>query len=137
MRTDPRLLEQMLRNLLANAVKYTERGKILMGCRRHGGKLRIEVWDTGIGIPGEQLDGIFEEFRQLNNSARERDRGLGLGLSIVRRVGDLLGHRIEVRSWPGRGSVFAITVPLSEGSQRPAGEIAEVRGRRGHVPARS
>ena len=123
MRSDPRLLEQMLRNLLANAVKYTERGKILLGCRRYGDKLRIEVWDTGIGIPGEQLTGIFEEFRQLDNSARERERGLGLGLAIVRRVGDLLGHRIDVRSWLGRGSVFAITVPLSEGGQRPSGEV--------------
>jgi len=120
-RSDPRLLEQMLRNLLANAVKYTERGKVLLGCRRRGDKLRIEVWDTGIGIPAEQLDVIFEEFRQLDNPARERHRGLGLGLSIVRRVGDLLEHRITVRSWPGRGSVFAVTVQLSADEQRPRG----------------
>ena len=92
-RSDPRLLEQMLRNLLANAVKYTERGKVLLGVRRRGDMLRIEVWDTGIGIPAEQLEVIFEEFLQLDNAARERHRGLGLGLSIVRRVGDLLGHR--------------------------------------------
>ena len=111
-RSDPRLLEQTLRNLLANAVKYTEGGKVLLGCRRRGDKLRIEVWDTGIGIPAGQLKSIFEEFHQLDNAARERSRGLGLGLSIVQRISDLLGHRIDVRSWPNRGSVFAIEVPI-------------------------
>jgi len=112
--SDPRLLEQTLRNLLANAVKYTERGKVLLGCRRHGDKLRIEVWDTGIGIPAEQLEAIFEEFHQLDNAARERNRGLGLGLSIVQRISDLLGNAVTVRSWPDRGSVFAVDVPLGE-----------------------
>jgi two-component system CheB/CheR fusion protein len=112
-RSDPRLLEQMLRNLLANAVKYTERGRILLGCRRRGDRLRVEVWDTGIGIPAGQLKRIFEEFHQLDNAARERSRGVGLGLSIVQRICDLLGHAIDVRSRPGRGSVFAIEVPLA------------------------
>jgi two-component system, chemotaxis family, CheB/CheR fusion protein len=116
-RSDPRLLEQTLRNLLANAVKYTERGKVLLGCRRRADKLRIEVWDTGIGIPAGQLDTIFEEFHQLDNAARERNRGLGLGLSIVQRISDLLGNAIDVRSWPDRGSVFAIEVPLGENRQ--------------------
>ena len=116
-RSDPRLLEQTLRNLLANAVKYTERGKILLGCRRRGGKLRVEVWDTGIGIPAGQLKSIFEEFHQIGNAARERSRGLGLGLSIVQRISDLLGHKVEVRSWPGGGSVFAIEVPIGAGVQ--------------------
>jgi two-component system CheB/CheR fusion protein len=116
-RSDPRLLEQTLRNLLANAVKYTERGKVLLGCRRRGNKLRIQVWDTGIGIPPEQLDSIFEEFHQLDNAARERNRGLGLGLSIVQRISDLLGNAIEVRSWVNRGSVFAAEVPLGENEQ--------------------
>jgi two-component system, chemotaxis family, CheB/CheR fusion protein len=125
-RSDPRLLEQMLRNLIANAVKYTARGKVLLGCRRRGDKLCIEVWDTGIGIPAEQLEVIFEEFRQLDNAARERHRGLGLGLSIVRRVGDLLEHRIAVRSWPGRGSVFTVTVQLSADGQRPRGSGGRV-----------
>jgi two-component system, chemotaxis family, CheB/CheR fusion protein len=116
-RSDPRLLEQTLRNLLANAVKYTERGKVLLGCRRRGNKLRIEVWDTGIGIPAEQLEAIFEEFHQLDNPARERNRGLGLGLSIVQRISDLLGNAVDVRSWPNRGSVFAVEVPLGENKQ--------------------
>ncbi len=116
-RSDPRLLEQTLRNLLANAVKYTERGKVLLGCRRRGNKLRIEVWDTGIGIPAEQLEAIFEEFHQLDNAARERSRGLGLGLSIVQRISDLLGNTVDVRSWPNRGSVFAVEVPLGRNKQ--------------------
>jgi len=121
--SDPRLLEQMIRNLLSNAVKYTERGKLLLGCRRRGDKLRIEVWDTGPGIPEGQLKAIFEEFHQLDNAARERSRGLGLGLAIVQRLGDLLGHAIDVRSRPGKGSVFAVEVPLgraAEAVQPPA-----------------
>ena len=121
-RSDPRLLEQMLRNLLANAVKYTEQGKILLGCRRRGDKLRIEVWDTGIGIAAGQLTAIFQEFHQVDNAARERSRGIGLGLSIVQRIGDLLGNTVDVRSWPGQGSVFAIEVLLGEQEQRlPSG----------------
>jgi two-component system CheB/CheR fusion protein len=110
--SDPRLLEQMIRNLLSNAVKYTERGRILLGCRRRGDKLRIEVWDTGPGIPEGQLKAIFEEFHQLDISARERSGGLGLGLAIVQRLADLLGHAVDVRSRPGKGSVFAVEVPL-------------------------
>lgn len=111
-RSDPRLLEQMLRNLLANAVKYTTHGKILLGCRRRGDRLRIEVWDTGIGISAAEHDAIFEEYHQVGNEARDRVLGLGLGLSIVRRLGDLLGHRVLVDSRPGAGSVFSIEVAL-------------------------
>jgi two-component system CheB/CheR fusion protein len=111
-RSDPRLLEQMIRNLLSNAVKYTAKGKILLGCRRRGEKVRIEVLDTGIGIPKEEVRRIFEEFHQLDNPARESSRGLGLGLSIVQRLGELLAHPIDVRSLPGSGSVFAVEVPL-------------------------
>ena len=110
--SDPRLLEQMMRNLLSNAFKYTRRGKVLLGCRRHEGMLSIEVWDTGIGIREDALQEIFEEFHQVDNAARERSRGLGLGLSIVQRLGNLLGHRICVRSQPGKGSVFAVDVML-------------------------
>ena len=114
-RSDPRLLEQMIRNLVSNALKYTKRGKVLLGCRRHRGVLRIEVWDTGIGIPEEALGVIFEEYHQLDNVARERSRGLGLGLSIVHHLGELLGHPIHVRSRPGKGSVFSIDVARPPG----------------------
>lgn len=108
--SDPRLLEQILRNLISNAIKYTENGKILIGCRRRGGQFSIEVWDSGLGIDSTQIDSIFEEYRQVDNVARERVRGLGLGLSIVKRLGDLLGHTVCVRSVLGKGSVFAIHV---------------------------
>jgi two-component system CheB/CheR fusion protein len=114
-RSDPRLLEQMIRNLLSNALKYTQQGKVLVGCRRHKGKLRIEIWDTGIGIPESELQAIFEEYHQLDNAARQRSHGLGLGLSIVKSLGELLGHPIKVRSLHGKGSVFSIEVPLTPG----------------------
>lgn len=110
--SDPQLLEQMLRNLLSNAFKYTKSGKVLLGCRRRAGVLRIEIWDTGIGIPDGELQAVFEEYHQLDNDSRERSRGLGLGLSIVQRLGTLLGHQVRVSSHPGKGSAFAIEVQL-------------------------
>lgn len=110
--TDPALMDRVLSNLVANAVRYTEHGRILVGCRHlPGGQLRIEVWDSGIGIPADKLGEIFEEFRQLGNPERRRDKGTGLGLAIVRRIADLLEHRLAVRSVAGRGSVFSITLP--------------------------
>ncbi len=114
--TDRRLLEQMLRNLLSNALKYTKRGKVLLGCRRIANSISIEVLDTGIGIAADQLHAIFDEYHQVDNAARERSRGLGLGLSIVQRLGKLLGHAVRVRSVLGKGSAFAIEImlPLNE-----------------------
>lgn len=120
--SDPNLLEQMIRNLLANALKYTERGKVLLGCRRHEGMLSIEVWDTGIGIPEAELEAIFEEYHQLDNAARQRSRGLGLGLSIVQRLGNLLGHQVRVASHPGKGSVFSVDIKLPSGGAVPRRE---------------
>ena len=117
-RSDPGLLGQMLRNLISNALKYTKKGKVLIGCRRHKDTLSIEVWDTGMGIPNEDLQTIFEEYRQLGNAARERSLGLGLGLSIVQHLGVLLGHRIGVRSSPGKGSVFSIEVMTQQSEAR-------------------
>jgi two-component system CheB/CheR fusion protein len=111
-RSDPRLLEQILRNLLSNAAKFTTSGKVLLGCRRRAGTMRIEVWDTGLGIPEEDRLAIFEEFHQINNPARERSRGLGLGLAIVQRLSNLLGHPIDLKSRPGHGSMFSICVPM-------------------------
>ena len=111
-RTDPRLLEQMMRNLLSNAMKYTKTGKVLLGCRRHHGMVSIEVWDTGVGIPERELLAIFHEYHQLDNTDRQRSRGLGLGLSIVQRLAEFLGHRVQVRSTPGKGSVFSIQIQV-------------------------
>ncbi len=105
-RSDKRMLEEMIRNLLSNAIRYTDRGKILLGCRRTGEKIRIEVWDTGIGIPGDQLPHIYEEYY----CDAERG-GFGLGLAIVRRLGEILDHRVDVRSTPGKGTGFSIEVP--------------------------
>jgi two-component system CheB/CheR fusion protein len=122
--SDPRLLEQMIRNLISNALKYTKRGKVLVGCRRRGRTLSIEVWDSGVGIPDEELEAIFEEYHQIDNVARERSLGLGLGLSIVRRLGKLLGHRVNVHSTPGKGSVFAIEVELPQSARTPRPEPA-------------
>lgn len=110
-RTDPTLLERVLRNLVSNAVRYTESGRILIGCRHRGQALRLEVWDTGIGIPADKLGAVFEEFYQLGNPERDRTHGLGLGLAIVDRVSSLLGYRVDVRSIPGRGSMFAVELP--------------------------
>ena len=112
-RSDPRLLEDMIRNLLSNAVKYTKSGSILFGCRRHADKLCIEVWDTGVGIHEAQQKAIFNEFHQVDDAPRNNNRGLGLGLAIVQRLGNLLGHKVSVRSRVGHGSVFAVEVPLS------------------------
>ena len=111
--SDPRLLEQMLRNLISNALKYTTMGKVLVGCRRHGTALTIEVLDTGVGIAEVELKAIFAEYHQIGNAARERSRGLGLGLAIVQRLGDLLGHPIQVRSRTGHGSRFWVEVPTA------------------------
>jgi two-component system CheB/CheR fusion protein len=119
-RSDPRLLEQILRNLLSNAVKFTPGGKVLLGCRRHDETMQIEIWDTGPGIAEEHRFAIFEEFHQINNPARERSKGLGLGLAIVQRVSDLLKRPVNVRSRPGRGSMFSVTVPLETGASTAA-----------------
>ena len=110
-RSDPKLLEQMLRNLLSNAIKYTQEGRVLLGCRRRGGALTVEIWDTGIGIKDSDLATIFEEYHQVGNAARQRSRGLGLGLSIVKRLGNLLGHPVRVRSRLGHGSGFSVEMP--------------------------
>jgi two-component system CheB/CheR fusion protein len=110
--SDRRLLEQLLRNLISNALKYTKRGKILFGCRRRGGTVSIQVLDTGIGIADVELKAIFDEYHQVDNAARERSRGLGLGLSIVQRLSVLLDHQIEVHSVFGRGSSFAVEIKL-------------------------
>ena len=110
-RTDPVIFERMLRNLVANGLRYTRRGGVLVGVRRAGsGRFRIEVYDTGVGIPEDRKEEIFQEFYQIGNASRDRSKGLGLGLSIVQRCARLLGHPLSVRSIPGRGSCFSITL---------------------------
>ncbi|ANC90840.1 hybrid sensor histidine kinase/response regulator [Azospirillum humicireducens] len=111
--SDPVLMERLLRPILANALRYTLTGGILLAARRRGGTLRIEVWDTGVGIDPANLGVIFEDFHQLGNPGRDRKQGLGLGLAIVRRLAQVLGHPVTVRSKLGKGSVFAVEVPLS------------------------
>ncbi|WP_142846872.1 PAS domain S-box protein [Telmatospirillum sp. J64-1] len=130
-RSDPALLSRIVQNLVANAVRYTQRGRILVGCRRRGKVLSIEVWDTGIGIENSRLDEIFEEFTQIGNPERDRSQGLGLGLAIVKRLANLMGHKIEVRSVPGRGSVFSIQVGLGE----TRSQANPMRGLLGQTPA--
>jgi len=125
--TDPDLFRRVLGNLVANAIHYTERGGVLIGCRRRGGDALVQVWDTGPGIPLDRVERIFEEFYQLENPARDRRRGVGLGLAIVRRVCDLLRHDVSLRSKLGRGSVFEVRVPLASGEDLAAQPV-EVTG---------
>ena len=115
-RSDRRLLRRLLQNLVSNAVKYTPRGRVLVGCRRTArGTLRVEVWDTGLGIPASQHRVIFREFQRLD--AAHAIRGLGLGLSIVERIARFLDHRVDLQSRPGQGSLFSVEVPLA--TERP------------------
>jgi signal transduction histidine kinase/CheY-like chemotaxis protein len=109
--SDPILLSRIVNNLVKNAIRYTEHGGVLVGCRRRGKDVVLEVWDTGIGIAPQHQKRIFDEFYQVDNPERNRTRGLGLGLFIVQRLCRLLGHPIRLRSRPGRGSVFSLTLP--------------------------
>jgi signal transduction histidine kinase/ActR/RegA family two-component response regulator len=112
--SDPLLIERILVNLIANAIRYTDDGGVLLACRRRGRLVCLSVIDTGRGIPPDQQESVFHEFVQLHNPARDRSKGLGLGLAIVSRLARLLGHRVDLRSRPGHGSVFSIDVPLGE-----------------------
>ena len=110
-KTDPAMLERILRNLVSNAICYTQTGSVLLGCRRRDHSVTIEIHDTGIGINKDEMGNIFEEFYQIENPERDRRKGLGLGLAIVKRLADLLGHELTVSSIRSKGSVFCITVP--------------------------
>jgi two-component system, sensor histidine kinase len=112
---DPVLLERILRNLVANAVRYTDQGRILIGCRRRRATISFQVLDTGPGIPPDQRDRVFQEYYQLGNPERDRTKGLGLGLAIVRRLVDLLGCKLILHSQVGRGSCFEVSVPIATG----------------------
>lgn len=118
-RSDSNLLAEIIQNLVSNAVRYTRQGHVQLTCSPHGDELSIEVSDTGIGIPAEELEKIFIEFHQVRRDGRKRE-GVGLGLSITRRLADLLGHTVSVRSTPGEGSCFTVRVPLASPADRSA-----------------
>src|SRR5262245_15378101 len=121
--SDPILLVRIVLNLVSNALHYTERGGVMIGCRHRGPELRIDICDTGAGIPADERQRIFGEFYQLSGLAPDRSGGFGLGLAIVDRLGRLLGHRVELESSPGRGSRFSVSVPLAaqpRGAEMPA-----------------
>jgi len=116
-KSDPALLRRVLQNFLSNAIRYShrpgQRARVLLGCRRVGAELTIAVVDNGPGIAPEQQELVFQEFTRLRATPRDGERGLGLGLAIVDRIARVLGHRIQLRSQPGKGSTFAVAVPLA------------------------
>ncbi|MGS7252902.1 PAS domain S-box protein [Pseudomonas sp. SK] len=134
--TDLRLMTRILRNFLSNACRYTDEGRILLGARRRGRHLRLEVWDTGRGIAQDRLQAIFLEFNQLDVGRAADRKGVGLGLAIVERIAKILGYRVEVRSWPGRGSVFSIEVPLGQAVPLPVHPAVPQPGTGNPLPGR-
>jgi two-component system, sensor histidine kinase len=123
--SDALLLERSVRNIIANAVTYTDHGRIVVGCRRGREQLSIQVWDTGRGIPQRELEHVFQEFYQLGNPERDRTKGVGLGLAIVRRLTQLLGHTLTVRSKVGEGSVFEIRAPYADAAAIASAQTGE------------
>ena len=121
--SDRNLLYRILQNFLANAIHYTETGGVLLGCRLRGDKLRISIWDTGIGIAESEVKAIFQEFHRLEYARRMDEKGLGLGLAICDRIARMLNHTIDVSSRPGRGSCFSVTVQLASETDPPPSEI--------------
>jgi CheY-like chemotaxis protein len=115
--SDRNLLYRILQNFLANALRYTETGGVLLGCRRRGESLVLSVWDTGVGIDESEREAIFQDFHRLDYAQRLEDRGLGLGLAICDRIARMLGHRMRVASTPGRGSCFSVEVPAAAADQ--------------------
>lgn len=121
--SDPTIVETILMNFVSNAIRYTANGGLVIGCRRRGGLARLEVWDTGIGIRPEDRERVFEEFFQVDGRHGDPDRGLGLGLAVVRGLAGLLGASLDLRSRPGSGSVFAVSLPRCQPVAHPAGAI--------------
>ncbi len=128
--SDKALLERILSNIVANAIRYTDVGSVLVVCRPKGTNVVIEVRDSGRGIEAEHLTHIFDEFYQVPNARRTKRPGLGLGLNIVKRIADILGHSIRVRSEPGRGSIFSVSIPAGDvwQSELAEPEISEAKG---------
>ena len=128
-RSDRRLLRRLLQNLVSNAIKYTPAGSVLVGCRRRGGKLRIDVYDTGIGIPHSKRRAVFKEFHRLDQGARVA-RGVGLGLSIVERIARVLDSEVALKSVVGRGSRFSVEVPRAAARRCEPGRCRHDANRR-------
>ncbi|WP_460367404.1 NahK/ErcS family hybrid sensor histidine kinase/response regulator [Pseudomonas sp. Tul1A2] len=126
--SDIKLLRRILQNFLTNAFRYAK-GPVLLGVRRRGGELCLEVWDRGPGIPEDKQQVIFEEFKRLDSHQTRAEKGLGLGLAIADGLCRVLGHTLRVRSWPGRGSVFSVSVPLARSQAVPASAAVELSGR--------
>jgi CheY-like chemotaxis protein/anti-sigma regulatory factor (Ser/Thr protein kinase) len=132
-RSDPVLVERILRNLISNAVRYTDHGRIVVGCRRGRTRIAVQVWDTGPGIALDQQELVFQEYYQLGNPERDRTRGLGLGLAIVKRLSDLLGCPVSLRSRPDSGSCFEVSITRADDNPTepepvpsvPAGALAK------------
>ena len=113
-RSDPALLERILGNFMSNAIRYTDKGSVLIGCRKRGDKVVIEVWDTGCGISDDQMSLIYEDFYQIENKERDRGKGLGLGLALAKRLAESLEHTIDSKSTLGNGSCFSVAVDIAE-----------------------
>ncbi|EJL94951.1 MULTISPECIES: hybrid sensor histidine kinase/response regulator [Pseudomonas] len=126
--SDIKLLRRILQNFLTNAFRYAK-GPVLLGVRRRGGELCLEVWDRGPGIPEDKQQVIFEEFKRLDSHQTRAEKGLGLGLAIADGLCRVLGHTLRVRSWPGRGSVFSVRVPLARSQAVPVSAVAELNGK--------
>jgi len=136
--SDSQLLARILRNFLSNAIRYTDQGRILLGCRRRANYLEIQVWDTGVGVPEDQLKEIFLEFKRVNAKKQREDKGLGLGLAIVDKLSTVLNHEIKLQSTLGKGSVFSVCVPyggeneasMLDEDERPTSQLDPLRGKR-------
>jgi CheY-like chemotaxis protein/anti-sigma regulatory factor (Ser/Thr protein kinase) len=120
--SDPYLVERVLRNLISNAIRYTEQGGVMVSCRHRGNVAWVEVWDTGIGIAPEQQEAVFEEFLQLSNPERDLNKGMGLGLAIVKRLAEVLHLPLSMRSRPGHGTRFRLALPTVDRKAIPAGD---------------
>jgi CheY-like chemotaxis protein len=127
-KSDPALVERILRNLISNAIRYTGQGRVVVGCRRHHGSLRVSVYDTGIGIAPHEQSLVFEAFYQVGNQARDRSKGLGLGLAIVERLARLLQTPLTLRSRPGHGSLFAFDLQRATPVELPTFRLNGLSG---------
>ncbi len=132
--TDPGLLERLIENLVTNAIRYTEQGHVRINCLRERDSVRVAISDTGIGIPENHIKSVFEEYYQVNNQVRDRRKGLGLGLSIVKQISQILDHSLDVTSVPNDGSTFSVAVPLGQLNTNTKAEVLKKIELSGHDP---